>query len=120
LTEYFAFAAMIQQSHEATSLASQPRIKRDPTRIHRDDLPPPPRHRKELKCHPHGKQFEAAAYTKFGDCWKKGTFASLDITAENTADAVPLMWVFTLLLRTLVILYPALPAVRNTPYVLGK
>jgi hypothetical protein len=94
-TEYYAFAAMMQQSHEATSLASQPRIKRGPTRIHRDDLPPPPRHWKELKHHPHGEQFKAAAYTEFSDCWKKSTFASLDITAENTADAVPLMWVFT-------------------------
>ena len=44
LTKYFAFAVMIQQSHEAISLASQSRIKRDPTRIHRDDLPPLPRH----------------------------------------------------------------------------
>ncbi|KNG52825.1 reverse transcriptase rna-dependent dna [Stemphylium lycopersici] len=92
--EYYAFAAMMQQSHEAISLASQPGIKCDPTRIHRDDLPPPPRHWKELKHHTHGKQFEAAAVTEFDSCWKKGTFASLDITAENT-DAVPLIWVFT-------------------------
>jgi hypothetical protein len=94
-TEYYAFAAIMQQSHEATSLASQPRIKRDPTRIHRDDLPPPPRHWKELKYHAHGKQFKTAAATEFDNCWKKGTFASLDITVENTADAVPLMWVFS-------------------------
>jgi hypothetical protein len=44
LTEYFAFAATITQTNEATSYASQSRIKRDPTRIYRDDLPPPPRH----------------------------------------------------------------------------
>jgi hypothetical protein len=61
LSKYYPFAAMIQQPHEATSLASQPRIKRDPTRIHRDDLPPPPRNRKKLKRHAHRKQFEAAA-----------------------------------------------------------
>lgn len=67
-TEYFAFAAMIQQSHEAIFLASQPGIKCDPTRIHRDDLPPPPRHWKELKHHTHGKQFEAAAVTEFDSC----------------------------------------------------
>jgi hypothetical protein len=59
---------MMQQSYEATSLASQPRVKRDPTRIYRDNLPPPPRYWKELKRHPHGKQFKAAAYTEFGDC----------------------------------------------------
>jgi hypothetical protein len=94
-TEYYAFAAMMQQSHEATSLALQPRIKRDPTRIYRDELPPPPRHWKELKYHAHGKQFKTAAVTEFDSCWKKGTFALPDITVENTADAVPLMWVFT-------------------------
>jgi hypothetical protein len=44
LSKYFAFTAIIQQSQEATSLASQLMIKRDPTRVHRDDLPPPPRH----------------------------------------------------------------------------
>ncbi|KAG9376259.1 hypothetical protein A1F94_012806 [Pyrenophora tritici-repentis] len=79
-TKYYAFAAAIQQSYEATSLASGPRIKRDPTRVHHDDLPPPPRHWKELKQHPHGKQFEAAAHTEFNNCWNKGTFARPDIT----------------------------------------
>ncbi|KAK1912880.1 hypothetical protein P3342_004816 [Pyrenophora teres f. teres] len=73
--------------------ASQP-TRSDPTRIHRDDLPPPPRHWKELKRHAHGKQFKAAAYAEFNSCWKKGTFAKPDITADTT-DAVPLMWVFT-------------------------
>jgi hypothetical protein len=94
-TKYFAFAAIIQQSHEATSLASELGIKRDPTRVYRDNLPPPPRHWKALKYHAHGKQFEAAAVAEFNSCWEKGTFASPDIVAENTADAVPLMWVFT-------------------------
>ncbi|KAI1668013.1 Pol protein [Pyrenophora tritici-repentis] len=94
-TKYYAFAAAIQQSYEATSLASGPRIKRDPTRVHHDDLPPPPRHWKELKQHPHGKQFEAAAHTEFNNCWNKGTFARPDITVSYIDDAVPLMWVFT-------------------------
>jgi hypothetical protein len=31
---------------------------------------------------------------EFDSCWKKGTFANPDITADRT-DAVPLMWVFT-------------------------
>jgi hypothetical protein len=94
-TKYFVFAATIQQAHEATFLASQPMIKRDPTRVHRDDLPPPPRHWKELKHHPHGKQFTAAADTEFKDCWNKGTFARPDITMSHINDTVPLMWVFT-------------------------
>jgi hypothetical protein len=94
LSKYFAFAATIAQANEATLVASQSRIKPDPTRIHRDDLPPPPRHWKELNRHAHKKQFEAAAVAEFDSCWKKGTFANPDITADRT-DAVPLMWVFT-------------------------
>jgi hypothetical protein len=94
LSKYFAFAATIAQAKEATSTASQLRTNHDPTRIHRDDLPPPPRHWKELNRHAHKKQFEAAAVAEFDSCWKKGTFANPDITADRT-DAVPLMWVFT-------------------------
>ncbi|KAI1666451.1 hypothetical protein L13192_10135 [Pyrenophora tritici-repentis] len=89
LSKYFAFSATIAQANNAISAASQ-LTRSDPTRIYRDNLPPPPHHWKELKHHPHGKQFEAAAYTKFSNCWKKGTFAKLDITADK-ADAVPLM-----------------------------
>jgi hypothetical protein len=95
LSKYYAFAAMIRQSHKATSLASELRMKHDPTRIHRDALPPPPRHWNELKHHPHGKQFTAAAYTEFNDCWNKGTFARPDITVSYIDEAGPLMWVFT-------------------------
>jgi hypothetical protein len=93
LSKYFAFAATIAQATEATSTASQLRINYNSTRIHRDDLPPPPRHWKELNRHAHKKQFEAAAVAEFDSCWK-GTFANPDITANRT-DAVPLMWVFT-------------------------
>ncbi|KAF7568826.1 hypothetical protein PtrM4_134390 [Pyrenophora tritici-repentis] len=78
LSKYFAFSATIAQANDAISAASQP-TRSDPTRIHRDNLPSPPHHWKELKHHPHRKQFEAAAYTEFTD----------------KADAVPLMWVFT-------------------------
>jgi hypothetical protein len=94
LSKYFAFAATIAQANEATLTASQLRINYNPTRIYRDDLPPPPRHWKELNRHAHKKQFEAAAVAEFNSCWKKGTFANLDITANRT-NAVPLMWVFT-------------------------
>jgi hypothetical protein len=68
LSKYFAFAATIAQANEATLVASQAGIKTDPTRIHRDDLPPPPRHWKELKRHAHRKQFKAAAVAEFNDC----------------------------------------------------
>ncbi|KAI1667253.1 hypothetical protein L13192_07962 [Pyrenophora tritici-repentis] len=67
LSKYFAFSATIAQANDAISAASQP-TRSDPTRIHRDNLPSPPHHWKELKHHPHRKQFEAAAYTEFSDC----------------------------------------------------
>lgn len=94
LSKYFAFAATIAQASDAISAASQSSVKRDPTRIHRDNLPPPPRHWNELKRHAYGKQFEAAAVAEFNSCWTKATFAKPDITAKR-AEAVPLMWVFT-------------------------
>ena len=93
--KYYAFAASIQQASEAISLASELKVYSDPTRIHRDDLPPPPRHWKELQHHTHGKQFTAAASTEFNNCWNKGTFARPDITVSYVDDAVPLMWVFS-------------------------
>jgi hypothetical protein len=68
LSKYFAFVATIAQANEATSTALQVRINHDPTRIHRDDLPPPPRYWKELKRYAHGKQFEAAAVAEFNSC----------------------------------------------------
>jgi hypothetical protein len=94
-SKYFAFAATIAQANEANLVASQSRIKLDSTRTHRNDLPPPPRHWKELKRHTHGKQFEAASEAEFSKCWNKGTFTKPDITAEHIEDAVPLMWVFS-------------------------
>jgi hypothetical protein len=89
LSKYFAFAATIAQANEATLVASQSR-QTNLTRIHRDDLPPPPRHWKELDRHAHKKQFKAAAVAEFDSCWRKGAFAKPDITADK-ADAVPLM-----------------------------
>ena len=67
LSKYFAFAATIAQASDALSSASQPR-RTDPSRIHRDDLPPLPRHWKELNRHAHKKQFEAAAVAEFNSC----------------------------------------------------
>jgi hypothetical protein len=95
LSKYFAFAATIAQSNEATKNASQFRNQPDPTRIHRDNLPPPPRHWKALKNHQYRQQFKAAGHVEFDSCWKKGTFAKPDSTALYPNNAVPLMWVFT-------------------------
>jgi hypothetical protein len=55
LSKHFAFATMMQQSREATSLTSQRKIKPDLTRLYQNNLPPPPRHWKELKRHAHRK-----------------------------------------------------------------
>jgi hypothetical protein len=40
----YAFTAIIQQASKAITLASELRINRDPTRTHRDNLPPLPRY----------------------------------------------------------------------------
>jgi hypothetical protein len=53
LSKYFAFAASVAQAKEAVSVASQPRIKPDPTRIYRDDLPPPPLQNLTVKVSPY-------------------------------------------------------------------
>jgi hypothetical protein len=44
LFKNFAFVATTAQANEATLVASQSRIKPNPTRIHCDDLSPPPRY----------------------------------------------------------------------------
>jgi hypothetical protein len=87
-SKYFAFATTIEQANEATLVASQSRIKPDPTHIHRNDLPPPPCHWKELKHHTHRKQFEAASEAEISKCWKKDTFAKPDIAAKHI-EALP-------------------------------
>jgi hypothetical protein len=94
-SKYFTFAATIEQANEATLVASQSRTNPNSTRTHRNDLPPPPCYWKELKRHAHRKQFEAATEAAFSKCWKKGTFAKPDITAEHIEEAVLLMWVFS-------------------------
>ena len=95
VSNYFAFGTAIAQANEAILVASQTKTKIDSSRIHRDNLPAPPQHWNELKRHKYQKQFEAAAEAEFDSCWKKGTFARPDITAESIYDAVPLKWVFT-------------------------
>jgi hypothetical protein len=44
LAKYYAFAIKIVQAIEATSTASQLKIKPDPTCIHWNNIPPPPHH----------------------------------------------------------------------------
>jgi hypothetical protein len=88
------FAQQPEPSTLRLLVTSQSRIKPDPTCIHRNYIPLPPRHWKELKRHALGKKFKAASEAEFGKCWKKGTFAKPDITTKHIEDAIPLMWVF--------------------------
>jgi len=90
-TYYQTFAAAINPTAPSKLSGDLPR-----TRLHRDQLPPPPKRWKDLKDHPFGEEFIQAAHTEFNSCWEKSCFARTEATA-TTADAevLPLMWVFT-------------------------
>jgi len=66
------------------------------TKIHRTQVPEPPRSYRELEHHPFGEQFRNAAQKEYRDIWSKGCFAKTVHTAETAdAEVLPLMWVFT-------------------------
>jgi hypothetical protein len=80
---YAAFNAALDRSDE-----SRPRL-------HRDQLPPPPKNWRELKEHPHMAGFLAAAQTEFTALQNKGMFESIPLTPQITSQTVlPLQWVF--------------------------
>jgi hypothetical protein len=62
------------------------------TRIHQDDIPPPPRSWKELKHHKFGKEFEEAAKKEYQSLQERGTFRAVPKTSEM--KTIPLTWVF--------------------------
>jgi hypothetical protein len=65
-------------------------------RLHRDQLPPPPKSWRELKRHPHMAGFLAATQTEFTTLQNKGMFESVLLTPQIAAQTVlPLLWVFT-------------------------
>src|SRR4051794_24360354 len=66
-------------------------------RIHRDQLPDPPRAWKDLDSHLYGDQFRAAAATEFRELEKKVTFCLIPQSVPLSAKAqiLPLLWVFT-------------------------
>ena len=63
-------------------------------KIHRTELPPPPKGWKDLLYHPHRTGFEAAAQKEYRDLQTRGTFKSVP---KNMVKGIPLpmMWVFT-------------------------
>lgn len=66
------------------------------TKIHRTQVPEPPRSYRELDHHPFGEQFRNAAEKEYREIWSKGCFAETAHTAMTAdAEVLPLMWVFT-------------------------
>jgi hypothetical protein len=85
-TYFVAFAAALQLAELQKS------------RLHRDQLPPPPKRWKDLEKHPFGKKFKAAADEEFKSCQKKGCFRTTSVTDADShghSQILPLMWVFT-------------------------
>ena len=84
------FAASLENPLSTTG--TQPAI----TRIHRDELPDPPKRWSQLKTHPHGEEFKKAAQAEYDACWKRGVFKETSVTPEDAeAEVLPLKWVFT-------------------------
>jgi hypothetical protein len=61
-------------------------------RIHRDDLPPPPKNWKELLTHPHKEGFIAAANKEIQELTEKETFKYVKRPQE--AQVIPMLWTF--------------------------
>lgn len=68
----------------------------DLPRIHQNQLPPVPKHIKDLDTHKFGAQFREALQKEWRSLRAKGCFRKSNLT-KSTADAevLPLMWVFT-------------------------
>jgi hypothetical protein len=62
-------------------------------RLHRDQLPPPPRTWKEMLTHPYQEGFSAAAAKEYGDLERRDTFRHV-ARASATSKVLPLKWVF--------------------------
>ena len=87
---YQAFAAGINPTAPTKLIAELPK-----TKLHRNQLPPPPKRWKDLKKHPFGEEFIKAAHTEFNDCWRKNCFERTTATTTTVdTEVLPLMWVF--------------------------
>jgi hypothetical protein len=85
-TYFVAFAAALQP------------LETQKSRLHREQLPPPPKRWKDLEKHPHGQEFMAAAAEEFTSCQEKGCFEVMSVMeadSQRHTQKLPLMWVFT-------------------------
>jgi hypothetical protein len=87
-TYFVAFAAALRPPEPPEPLK---------TRLHRDQLPPPPKTWRDLEKHPFGREFKAALAEEFKSCQGKGCFKTMTaIEAKNwLGQILPLMWVFS-------------------------
>lgn len=70
-------------------------IQRHQARLHRDQLPPPPRHWKDLQSHLYRLGFTEAARKEFQDLQRRGTFEPVQKSQGLKPRPLPLKWVFT-------------------------
>lgn len=82
-TYFVAFAAALQP------------VKLQKSRIHRDQLPPPPKTWKDLEKHLFAQEFRTAATEEFRSCQEKGCFEKTTPATVVHSQILPLMWVFT-------------------------
>jgi hypothetical protein len=90
-TYYGTFAAALHPTIHQKITTIVPK-----TRVHRDQMPEPPKRFKDVANHPHVDLYWKAMRKEIDDCWKKGCFENRQAT-QFTADAevLPLMWVYT-------------------------
>jgi hypothetical protein len=81
-TYFIAFAAALQPAEPQKS------------RLHRDQLPPPPKTWRDLEKHPFGQEFTAALMKEFKRCQDMSCFKTVSVT-QASGQVLPLMWVFT-------------------------
>ncbi len=77
----------------AFAAALKPRTRPQLHRLHRSQVPPPPKHWGDLKRHAFGKQFKQAAYVEFEELGRKETYRV--ISRPLHVLVLPLLWVFT-------------------------
>jgi hypothetical protein len=65
------------------------------TRLHRDNLPPPPKQWRGMLRHPHADGFRKAAEFEYQTLLKMNTFVIVPKTSSSDQNPIPLMWVFT-------------------------
>ena len=65
------------------------------SRLHRSQLPSPPRYWRDLNTYIHGDGFRAAARAKYSTLKQKGTWNAVKLDLIKGAQVLPVMWVFT-------------------------